>query len=108
LRATAFLLSIAANAACVTAPPVPTERDVQIARATEPSATLQQLVDGLRLFIHRCGGCHALYQPTELPRDEWSAAVDEMKERAKLTDAQRREILRYVLTASQSVPGHAP
>jgi mono/diheme cytochrome c family protein len=82
--------------ACGTSLPVVTPLDAQ--RAGVAEAELNQ---GRKLYGARCSVCHAPHAPKEFKPGEWPALVAEMKERAKITDAEQAQIERYLVTLSQ-------
>ena len=54
------------------------------------------------LFADKCSGWHMLVLPINVPQSEWPRVVDKMTPKAKLNDADKASILRYVLTASRN------
>jgi Dihaem cytochrome c len=54
-----------------------------------------------RLYVERCGGCHAAYNPRSMTAGMWQVQVQAMEPRMAqaglpLSDAERRTILRYL------------
>jgi mono/diheme cytochrome c family protein len=96
-----FLLFVA----CSPALPIVTETDRAWARQSFPE-TSDDLEDSRGLYARKCSGCHMLVLPANVPQAEWPRVIEKMAPRAKLEDAQRAQILRYVLTTSR--PGIAP
>ena len=88
----AFLLLLS-FASCKTQLYVPTE-----ANATA-DATLVQLKQGRRLYVDNCGSCHALHLPNEYPAEKWKSDIEEMKERAKISDSEAQLIYKYLASA---------
>jgi hypothetical protein len=58
--------------------------------------TLSELHEGRRVYIASCGSCHNLYKPQSFSNEEWAHQVDEMKDEAKINDAQASLILKYL------------
>ncbi len=54
--------------------------------------------DGERMYLSRCTGCHAAYEPSERTPEEWSAAVAKMErwKKVSLSPEQRALILGYL------------
>ena len=99
----AALLLVAALAACGGSPyPQPTTADASRGAAHFPDLTLAELQQGRSLYVSRCGSCHALKPPAELPPQQWQAEVSEMREKngVKLSDAEAQAIVRYLAVAS--------
>ena len=52
---------------------------------------------GERIYARRCGECHALYAPSSYDQASWTLIMDDMAERAHLSEADKRLVLDYVL-----------
>ena len=63
---------------------------------------LQDLTVGRKLYIQSCGSCHNLYKPEKFTADKWEHEIDEMKDDAKISDAEAALILKYVTGYTQS------
>jgi mono/diheme cytochrome c family protein len=62
------LLAAALLGACGASPyPEPVAADAARAAPHFPGVTLSELQQGRSLYMSRCGGCHALKRPVELP-----------------------------------------
>jgi mono/diheme cytochrome c family protein len=88
----AFTLLLAAVAlsagACASVEiPEPTTMDLERATHATGSATMADLVQGRQLYLGRCTGCHRPIEPSRFDPGAWRVHVLEMKDRAKLTDA---------------------
>jgi mono/diheme cytochrome c family protein len=79
-------------------PPVTAEMFAR-ARATEPTLSQADLESGRALYVGRCGSCHALPRLSDKSAADWPEVVDTMATKSKLNEAQRRNVLRYVLAA---------
>jgi cytochrome c5 len=91
--------ALACLAACGSAAvPEPTAADASRGSAHFPGLTLNELHEGRRLYVSRCGSCHVLKRPMELQPEQWQAEVDEMrgKNGVKLSDEEARAIVRYL------------
>lgn len=96
---------LAGLAACGSAPlPQPTAADASRGSAHFPGLTLNELHQGRSLYLSRCGGCHALKRPVELPAEQWQVEVDEMRAKngVKLTDDEAQAIVRYLSVAASA------
>ncbi len=92
-----------ALAACGSSPyPQPTAADASRGAAHFADLTLDELQQGRTLYVSRCGSCHALKPPAELPPQQWQAEVTKMREKngVKLSDADARAIVRYLAVAA--------
>jgi hypothetical protein len=79
-------------------------RDVEVARQRWPEVSLAQLEEGRDTYVRRCAGCHSLVLPQKLAPDAWPKAVAKMGERAKIDEAERQQILRFVMTLAERPP----
>jgi mono/diheme cytochrome c family protein len=90
-------------AACgSSAVPEPTVADANRGSAHFPDLTLSELQQGRTLYVSRCGSCHTLKRPTELPPEQWQKEVGEMRDKngVKLSDAEAQAIVRYLAVAA--------
>ncbi len=72
----------------------PTELD-----ATAESS-LADLRQGRTLYVKNCGSCHMLHLPQEFDRDIWQRQIEEMQQRAGISDSEKDKILTYLYRAS--------
>ena len=96
-------LAAAFCAACGGSPiPQPTAADAGRGSAHFPDLTLSELEQGRTLYVSRCGSCHALKRPSELPAQQWETEVTEMRSKngVKLSDAEAQAIVRYLTIAA--------
>jgi hypothetical protein len=82
--------------------PEPTVVDARRGSAHFPDLTLRELSHGRSLYLSRCGSCHALKRPAELPAEQWQVEVTEMRTKngVKLTDAEAQAIVRFLSVAA--------
>jgi len=52
--------------------------------------------EGKNLYISKCMGCHKAYDPVSFTTEKWSAILDEMSIKAKLTSKEKEMILKYL------------
>src|SRR5215510_4780966 len=95
----ALLLFAAAASACASGSiPHPTPADVTRAQQEWPDASVASLERGRDLYVARCSSCHPLHRPAEYPPARWNELVTKMGPRAKLSEEEREQILRYLAT----------
>jgi mono/diheme cytochrome c family protein len=87
----AAALALGGIFACAAGLPSVTVRDAQIA-----GVSLHQLRSGRDRYVAKCSGCHRLYSPAEYDDDVWRFQVDDMTDKAKLTDDDVAAILTYL------------
>jgi hypothetical protein len=56
----------------------------------------EQLLSGRKLYVDHCGSCHNLHLPKEYNGEGWKKQLDEMQVKAKITDEEKKLILRYL------------
>ncbi len=56
----------------------------------------EQLVAGRKLYVSKCGSCHALYLPQQYERQVWEHNMEEMQERSNVSDPEKKLILLYL------------
>lgn len=83
-------LALGGLLACAGLPAV-TAHDAQMA-----GVPLHELQSGRGRYVAKCSGCHRLYAPSEYDDDAWAYQVDEMVEKAKLTEGDVAAILTYL------------
>lgn len=57
---------------------------------------------GEKLFEKRCGVCHKLPNPSNIPEEGWEKRLDKMARVARLKSKQKEEVLKYLLSHSKS------
>ncbi|PWT93845.1 MAG: hypothetical protein C5B54_01245 [Acidobacteria bacterium] len=55
-----------------------------------------ELLLGRKLYVNYCSSCHNLHLPKEYNADQWKRNVDEMQEKAKITDDEKQLILQFL------------
>ena len=68
--------------------------------ASPDTARQQQLLAGRKLYVDHCSSCHNLHLPHEYDSAGWIKRLDEMQEKAKITDEEKQLIFEY-LTAER-------
>jgi nitrate/TMAO reductase-like tetraheme cytochrome c subunit len=56
----------------------------------------KELLRGRELYVNHCSGCHNLHLPKEYNADQWKKNIDEMQEKAKISDEDKQLILHYL------------
>lgn len=94
------ILLLALLPACTPALPYVQDADRAYARETFAEMT-EDLGQSRLLYVQKCGGCHDLVLPQNVPQTEWPRIVDVMALKMTLPDEEKAKILRYVLTMSR-------
>ena len=64
--------------------------------AVTDAAKQQQLLQGRKLYVDHCSGCHNLYLPRQYDALGWSIHMEEMQTVAKITDQEEKLIFQYL------------
>ena len=82
--------------------PEPSAADASRGAAHFPDVTLAELEQGRTLYVSRCGSCHVLKRPAELPAEQWASEVSKMRTKngVKLSDAEAQAITRYLFVSA--------
>lgn len=96
-----FILALSILAACAGSIPVPAEHHDRWAALAWPGTTHGDLLEGRRLYVENCSGCHGLKSPKDYTEDQWKDNVREMRERAKIKETDSQLILKYLITTAQ-------
>src|SRR5262249_42638580 len=106
LRYGVVVAGLAMVVACVPEVPRFGAEQLEAVRTNWPQTTEQDLVRGRQLYQAKCGGCHALEAPESRTPKQWDEALDEMAMRARMTDADREDVFRYLWAAGRHpLPG---
>lgn len=103
-RAIPILLVSSLWLACASTLPRPTDDQAVVAARRWPGTTRADLERGREVYVDRCSGCHALFQPQRFPASKWQRMVGEMSKRAKLEGRDRDVILRYLVSFAKPEP----
>ena len=60
------------------------------------SANIVDLKKGRELYINKCGSCHTLFLPAKYDRANWTGAVNNMQEKAQISDSEKNLIIDYL------------
>nr|HMT28793.1 hypothetical protein [Bacteroidia bacterium] len=52
---------------------------------------------GRKLYVNKCGSCHSLHLPHQYSADVWIKNIDEMQERAKINETEKKLIADYLV-----------
>jgi mono/diheme cytochrome c family protein len=63
------------------------------------SISSEDLKKGRQLYITNCASCHTLYLPNQYDAVTWQHNLDEMQERAKINDMEKKLIFDYLVSA---------
>jgi len=102
IAAAAAAALAAALPACGIDVPRATPLDAERAAQARPGATLADLDRGRAAYLSKCTSCHRPIAPRSIAGAQWPQHVDEMRERAHLSAAERDAILLYLTTIAEA------
>jgi hypothetical protein len=56
------------------------------------------LIQGRKLYVNHCSGCHNLHFPQEFTAEQWIAQLEEMQVKAKITEGEKDLIYKYLVS----------
>ena len=74
----------------------PSPASLQRARRMDPDLQLGDLQAARSLYVSRCSSCHRLHLPSEYTARQWVRILKAMQPKAKLSDAQSKQLLIYL------------
>lgn len=78
------------------APPALSPTAVSLAQVRWPDATPASLASGREIFLAKCNACHGYPDIRAVDESRWPDILRTMAERARIDDAQRESVLRFV------------
>ena len=63
------------------------------------SVSVENLKKGRALYTNNCSSCHQLYMPNQYNAATWKHNLDEMQERAKISDDQKKLVYDYLVSS---------
>jgi hypothetical protein len=78
---------------------------VTAAQKRWPDSNRQQLQRGHDVLVTRCTRCHSRPGPNYKSADKWEPVVNRMAKKAKLDDASRNDLLKFLIAARESGSG---
>jgi hypothetical protein len=83
----------------------PTETDLTAIKAKYADVTMEKLKEGHLLYTEgACTNCHSAKNIYKRPESEWKHIIDEMAEKARITEAQKDAVYKYVLAMKATQP----
>ena len=82
----------------------PGNEELTAIQAKYKDATMQNLTEGHAIYTGVCINCHAAKSIYSRSEGNWPAIIDNMAFKAKITDAQKDAVLKYVLAIKATQP----
>lgn len=61
-----------------------------------PKTLSPELAEGKNLYENNCARCHKLYDRREYTAEQWTPILMRMQKKAKIGDAEREKIYKYL------------
>jgi hypothetical protein len=81
---------------------VPTNVQLKAIQAKYPEVTMQTLANGHDIYIGVCTNCHGMKNIYKRSEESWKHEIDVMAPKAKITDSQKNELFKYILSMKAS------
>ena len=83
----------------------PGDQELTAIQIEHKDATASQLKEGYELYVKTaCVGCHEAKSIYKRPLERWKDIVDDMAQRAKITEIQKDAVYKYVLAIKATQP----
>ncbi len=69
--------------------------------AENSGVSLENLQQGRQIYVDHCGSCHMLYLPQRFTALEWEKSLNEMQEKVKISDREKKLVLDYLLAGKK-------
>ena len=80
---------------------LPTHQNILDAQERWPEADSAYLYQGFETYKNKCSACHYLHKPSQYTQGEWQKTLPEMREKAKLTEAEFKPLKTYLFALCQ-------
>lgn len=80
-----------------TASIIPTETQLKAIQAKYPEVSMQTLTNGHAIYTGVCTNCHGQKNIFKRSEESWKHEIDDMAPKAKITDAQKDDLYKYIL-----------
>ena len=84
---------------------LPGDQELAAVQVQHKDATASQLKEGYELYSKTaCVSCHEAKNIYKRPLERWKDIVDDMAQRAKITETQKDAVYKYVLSIKTTQP----
>lgn len=63
------------------------------------NVSLDDLKTGREIYVKKCSNCHQLHLPKQYTEKVWLTNLNEMQNRAKISDDEKQLIYQYIVSA---------
>lgn len=81
---------------------VPTDVQLKAIQVKYPEVTMQTLTNGHDIYVGVCTNCHGMKNIYKRSEESWKHEIDVMAPKAKITDSQKDELFKYILSMKAS------
>ena len=81
---------------------VPTDVQLKAIQVKYPDVTMQTLTNGHAIYTGVCTNCHGMKNIYKRSETSWKHEIDDMAPKAKITDSQKDELFKYILSMKAS------
>lgn len=83
---------------------LPGEEQLTAIKTKYPDATLAALTEGHSIYTGVCSNCHKVYNVYTFSEEKWTSIISHMAPKARLTDAQKDVLTKYVFSIKATQP----
>ncbi|MBS1651164.1 MAG: hypothetical protein JSU07_04060 [Bacteroidetes bacterium] len=77
---------------------VPSDKELAVAKKIWPTATIDELNEGHKIFYNQCTQCHQAFNIPGFSERKWKHEIDDMSPKAQLTAEQKDKLTKYILS----------
>ena len=85
----------------------PTEEQLTALKPMYANATLDELTAGHKIYTGVCTNCHGAKNIYKRAEGEWSHIIDDMAPKAHISDIEKDQLTKYVMSIKASQPNKA-
>lgn len=86
---------------------IPGETQLKAIQSKYPEVTMETLKEGHGIYTGVCTNCHGAKNIYSRSEEKWPSIIDNMAKKAKITDAQKNAVLKYVLAMKAAQPDNS-
>ncbi len=85
----------------------PTEEQLTAVKSMYANATLAELTEGHKIYTGVCTKCHGAKNIYKRAESEWMHIIDDMAPKAHISDVEKDQLTKYVMSIKASQPKSA-
>lgn len=82
----------------------PTNEQVVAIQPKYPNVNLDELMEGYKLYTGTCTNCHGAKSIYKRSEAHWIDIIDDMAPKSELTEIQKKQLTKYIMSIKASQP----